>query len=553
MDSLSLKDYLFRVYTKFTIVEPNRLSDYVKKIQQYNLTDLVKLLVFGCIDTYGCNPYLIKDDFWGLLYDSDGKSSPLAVSLLKDSNLYQVDLGYLLTKDKKDQYKVSLSTFMLILMFYNSTHYRSISYNIKIAIGRLLKHIDNFSNRFPEINKDKTVLYKLLEIVSDPKYNDIVKPSLFHDVIQDIGKQLEDYVKKWSSGESKDWFANYRKSLFASGDVSSQLKELMEAMFELFKAGYYPASISSVFPDTVLATLPNRDVYGQLDYLLLLDSNHCPASEEPVNRENNLARVVFRGSYGGKSILYEYKARWRYIEERLPGAWQLFRIIYKRLEEGEYNTDKYSFSNYSFIIEDENESILKAAKVRWLNLFSSFILGHVINLVGNRYNRQLYKIAAPVINPRNSNHYLVPNNFHRLEKPIIYYEVNGEMIVPKSAENVKWLKYQGDKVYTPTSGSISDTASYDSSYAIVVPTDEITDVKIDSYGGNIDNWNEVVFAEMDRQVTVGGSEKKNRLVFKLHSDYGEEVNIALKASSASQEADSIEPGKLNLSKDKTSE
>jgi hypothetical protein len=338
------------------------------------------------------------------------------------------------------------------------------------------------------------------------------------------------------------------ESLSSNVDEPISLEDLMNAMFELFKAGYYPASISSVLPDTILATIPGKGVSGQLDYLLLLDNEDCPtASNEDVKAEDNLVRVVFLGSYGGDSLLFEHESRWRSIEERLPGVWKLFRIIYKRLKEGEYNTAHYRFSDYKFAIKGNDENILKAAKVRWLNLFSSFILGHVINLITTGSNKQVYKVAAPVINNRDFDVYLVPENFYDLQTPIIYYEVIGDTIKPQYYEHT-WYKYQGDSVYTPTSSSVSDTASYNSSYAIVINTDLVTDVTLKSYGGNINDWNEVVEGEIESQKGLGGESKIVGLSFKLYGDDGEPVKIRLKASSP-ELGQYIEPNKVNLGED----
>jgi hypothetical protein len=251
--------------------------------------------------------------------------------------------------------------------------------------------------------------------------------------------------------------------------------------------------------------------------------------------------------------LFEHQSRWTHIEERFPGAWRLFRIIYNRLAEGEYNTDRYSFSQYSFVVNEENEDLKKAARVRWLTLFSSFILGHVINLIGAKDAQQLYKVAAPVIRPRDDSYYLVPENFHVLEKPIIYYEIdsNRNMIMPKYHGQFRWLKYQADRIYTPTSASESDITSYTYSYAILVNSDQITDVKIESYGSTVEDWNEVVLAETSSQSGLA-TKRTDKIVFKLYDEQGEEVNIALSAISTDKQADDIEPGKVKLSKEKLS-
>jgi len=554
MDNLNLQDYLFRVYTKFKVVDPNiddNLKSKVEIIEKCDLNNLVKLLVFDCTNTSNCNPTLIQNEFLDLLYDLGGKSSALALSLLKDNKLYQVDLGYLLTgssNTSSTEYKVSLSTFILILLFYSSVDYINIGLNMKRAIEKFLIYAKNsyLSNRFPEIKQDISVLERLL---NEDVANEI-KPSRFLDVIQRVGNHLKEYVEPLRGSQNENNFIDFWNRLSDGVDKSVSLAEIMNAMFELFKAGYYPASISSVFPDTILATIPGKSVSGQLDYLLLLDQEHCPKSLENAGAENNLVRVVFIGTYAGKSLLFEHESRWRYIEERLPGIWKLFRIIYKRLQEGEYNTSNYEFSKYSFIIEGQDESVLEAAKVRWLNLFSSFILGHVINLIATGNNKQVYKVAAPVINIRDVDDYLVPENFYKLQSPIIYYELNGDTIRPQYREG-KWYKYRGDSVYTPTSSSVSDIASYDSSYAIVINSDLVTDVSMNSYGGNINDWNEVVDAEIETQKGLGDNSKLDKLSFKLYGDDGEVVKIRLKASSADTR-EHIESGAVDVGEDRDS-
>ena len=554
MDNLNLQDYLFRVYTKFKVVDPtidDNLKSKVEIIEKCDLNNLVKLLVFDCTNTSKCNPTLIQNEFLDLLYDLGGKSSALALSLLKDNKLYQVDLGYLLTgssNTSSTEYKVSLSTFILILLFYSSVDYINIGLNMKRAIEKFLIYAKNsyLSNRFPEIKQDISVLERLL---NEDVANEI-KPSRFLDVIQRVGNHLKEYVEPLRGSQNENNFIDFWNRLSDGVDKSVSLAEIMNAMFELFKAGYYPASISSVFPDTILATIPGKSVSGQLDYLLLLDQEHCPKSLENAGAENNLVRVVFIGAYAGKSLLFEHESRWRYIEERLPGIWKLFRIIYKRLQEGEYNTSNYEFSKYSFIIEGQDESVLEAAKVRWLNLFSSFILGHVINLIATGNNKQVYKVAAPVINIRDVDDYLVPENFYKLQSPIIYYELNGDTIRPQYHEG-KWYKYRGDSVYTPTSSSVSDIASYDSSYAIVINSDLVTDVSMNSYGGNINDWNEVVDAEIETQKGLGDNSKLDKLSFKLYGDDGEVVKIRLKASSADTR-EHIESGAVDVGEDRDS-
>ena len=554
MDNLNLQDYLFRVYTKFKVVDPtidDNLKSKVEIIEKCDLNNLVKLLVFDCDNTSNCNPTLIQNEFLDLLYDLGGKSSALALSLLKDDKLYQVDLGYLLTgssNTSSTEYKVSLSTFILILLFYSSVDYINIGLNMKRAIEKFWIYAKNsyLSNRFPEIKQDISVLERLL---NEDVANEI-KPSRFLDVIQRVGNHLKEYVEPLRGSQNENNFIDFWNRLSDGVDKSVSLAEIMNAMFELFKAGYYPASISSVFPDTILATIPGKSVSGQLDYLLLLDQEHCPKSLENAGAENNLVRVVFIGTYAGKSLLFEHESRWRYIEERLPGIWKLFRIIYKRLQEGEYNTSNYEFSKYSFIIEGQDESVLEAAKVRWLNLFSSFILGHVINLIATGNNKQVYKVAAPVINIRDVDDYLVPENFYKLQSPIIYYELNGDTIRPQYHEG-KWYKYRGDSVYTPTSSSVSDIASYDSSYAIVINSDLVTDVSMNSYGGNINDWNEVVDAEIETQKGLGDNSKIDKLSFKLYGDDGEVVKIRLKASSADTR-EHIESGAVDVGEDRDS-
>jgi len=551
MSNLDLKDYLFRVYTKFSAVDLTShrdLGSKVKIIEQCNLTKLVRLLVFDCIDHDNCNPTLIQDEFLNLLYDLDGKSSALALSLLKDNKLYKVDLGRLLINSSNTsgtKYKVSLSTFMLILLFYSSVDYINIGLNMKIAIDRFRRYAKNsyLLNRFPEINQDLPLLERLL----DEDITNEVKPSRFHDVIQDIGKQLQEYVEPLRDKYNIDNFIGFWNGLLSSLDKDVSLSDLMDAMFELFKAGYYPASISSVFPDTVLATIPGKSVSGQLDYILLLDQDKCPKNLENAGAEDNIVRVVFIGSYADKSLLFEHESRWRLIEERLPGVWKLFRIIYKRLQNGEYNTSKYKFSNYQFIIKDDGDKkVSEAAKVRWLNLFSSFILGHVINLIATGSEKQVYKVAAPVINNRDVGSYLVPADFYKLQEPIIYYEiVNDNIIEPKCHEEHEWYQYKGDSVYTPTSSSVSDIASYDSSYAIVINSDQVTDVNIKSYGGHINDWNEVVEAQVESMGHVDGDDTPDTLHFKLYGDDGEVVQINLKASSVKKGSD-IEPSQVNL-------
>ena len=550
MSNLELKDYLFRVYTKFRAVDLTSHSDLksqVEIIEKCDLTKLVRLLVFGYTDPKNWNPTLIQDEFLNLIYDSDGKSSALALRLLKDEKLYQVDLGNLLTNSSDTsgtEYKVSLSTFMLILLFYSSEDYINIGLNMKIAIRRFLSYVEKsyLINRFPEINQDKPLLQKL---VNEDVTNE-VKHSRFLDVIQRIGTQLKDHVEPLRSSKNADNFISYWQLLSDSVDKTVSLADLMDAMFELFKAGYYPASISSVFPDTVLATIPGKSVSGQLDYVLLLDQDKCPKTLGNAGAEDNIVRVVFIGSYADKSLLFEHESRWRLIEERLPGVWKLFRIIYKRLENGEYNTSKYQFSNYQFVIKDNDEKVKKAAKVRWLNLFSSFILGHVINLIATGSEKQVYKVAAPVINNRDARSYLVPADFYKLQEPIIYYEVvNDNIIEPKYSKEREWYQYQGDSVYTPTSSSVSDIALYDSTYAIVINNDKFTDVNIKSYGGHINDWNEVVEAEVGSRGSITGDGKPDTLYFKLYGDDGEVVQINLKASSVEEGSD-IEPSQVDL-------
>ncbi len=552
MSNLDLKDYLFRVYTKFRAVDLTTHSDLKSKveiIEKCNLNKLVRLLVFDCIDTNNCNPTLIQDEFLNLIYDSDGKSSALALSLLKDDKLYKVDLGYLLTNSSDTsgtKYKVNLSTFILILLFYSSVDYINIGHNMEIAIGRFYRYAKNsyLLNRFPEIEQDLPLLKGLL----NERITDKVKPSRFREVIQEIGNQLQEYVKPLRDKNKVKDFTDFWNGLLSSLDNSVSLADLMDAMFELFKAGYYPASISSVFPDTVLATIPGKSVSGQLDYLLLLDQDKCPKTLGNAGADDNIVRVVFMGSYADKSLLFEHESRWRLIEERLPGVWKLFRIIYKRLENGEYNTSKYKFSNYQFVIKDDDEKVKRAAKVRWLNLFSSFILGHVINLITTGSEKQVYKVAAPVIYNRDVRSYLVPADFYRLQEPIIYYVVDGNTIEPKYHEAHEWYQYQGDSVYTPTSSSVSDIASYDSSYAIVINSERFIDVNIKSYGGHINDWNEVVEADLVSRVNLSGDGTPDTLLFKLYGDDGEVVKTNLKASTV-EEGHNIEPSQVKLEKE----
>jgi len=81
----------------------------------------------------------------------------------------------------------------------------------------------------------------------------------------------------------------------------------------------------------------------------------------------------------------------------------------------------------------------------------------------------------------------------------------------------------------------------------VINDEKFTDVNIKSYGGNINDWNEVVEAEVESRGSAASDAGKipDTLHFKLYSDDGEVVDIKLKASS-DKEGENIEPNQVNL-------
>jgi hypothetical protein len=79
----------------------------------------------------------------------------------------------------------------------------------------------------------------------------------------------------------------------------------------------------------------------------------------------------------------------------------------------------------------------------------------------------------------------------------------------------------------------------------VINSDQFTDVNIKSYGGHINDWNEVVEAEVESRVPLRGDGKPDTLYFKLYGDDGEVVQINLKASSVEEGSD-IEPSQVDL-------
>ncbi len=570
-----LKNYLFRVYNKFRIVSLDNvqnLKESVQTLNKYKLNDLIRLLVFGYIDGNG---YYSKgsDAELALLSllsnENDGSISPLAVNLLSntpDDRAFRVDLGYLmLGKRDKPEYEISFDTFIWILIFYSSKHYIDIKQNLIEAIHRLIQYYkteggDVILKRFPKLGKDINKLEKISQEAI--KSNHVIKPSVFFDVINSIGTKLFNYVKEHKEEILENNKAKVAPNGDGSGTIGNPLVDILEAMFEIFKAGYYPASISSVLPDTIFATIDidgESNMSGLADYLLTLAGReYFNSATIDDTIEDRVVRVVLRGAYGTTCILNENYQRWSHIEKRLPGAWKLFRIIYNRLKSGEYDTEKYKFSDYRFpsLLKASNTDSQKdaeeAAQVSWLTLFSSFIMGHVLNLIGRRDAKHLYKVAAPVVRLSDENIFLAPNKLYDLDNVVVSYSLEYEKELRPTFVG-KWLKYRPDDYYTSTSNNPTGGVSYNSRYSIIITQQDEEmpkEITLKASESNPDRWQEVV--EGKPVVRKGSGIEALELVF--YDDDDKPINIAKVTATNNKQGDnSIEPNELYVDKIKETE
>jgi len=569
-----LKNYLFRVYNKFHIVSLDNvqnLRESVQTLNKYKLNDLIRLLVFGYIDGNG---YYSKGSdaklalFSLLSNEDDGSISPLAVDLLSntpDSRAFRVDLGYLMLGERdKPEYEVSLDTFIWILIFYSSKHYIDIKQNLIEAIHRLIQYYKTEDRsvtlkRFPKLDED---INKLINIIREARKSEhVIKPSIFSDVINSIGTKFFNYFKD----HKEEILVNNKTKVAPNGDgsgtIGNPLVDILEAMFEIFKAGYYPASISSVLPDTIFATMNvggEGNMSGLADYLLTLTGReYFDNATISDTIEGMVVRVVLKGVYGTTCILNKNYERWSHIEKRLPGAWKLFRIIYNRLESGEYDTEKYKFSAYRLpsLLKASNTDSQKdaeeAARVSWLTLFSSFIMGHVLNLIGRRDAKHLYKVAAPVVRLSEEDIFLAPGNLHDLKNVVVRYSLEGGMEL-KPTFMGEWLKYTPDDYYTSTSNNPTGGVGYNSRYSIIITQQDDTipkEISINASESNHAEWQEVV--EGKPVARIGSGIEGFDLVF--YDDDGKPIDIATVMATNNQKGGSIEPKELNVGETKKTE
>jgi hypothetical protein len=569
-----LSNYLYRVYNRFRIIpldNNHELGSVVEVLNRYNLNQLVKLLVFGHIEVNG---YYSRNEnakmaFLSLLYNKDdGSISPIAVNLIRDmpdSRVFQVDLGYLmLGKEDGHNYRVSLDTFIWILIFYSSKHYRDIKQNIIGAIRRLIEYCAtkegkrNIIERFPKLRDDIEKLEKIINEAS--KSNHVIKPSTFYKVISSIGNDVLRYIEKYgdrileahkisvSPMGDTEVISEYGRSNLSSRD----LENVLNAMFEIFKAGYYPASISSVLPDTIFATMNIKGVgkvSGLADYLITLPGKEYVNIDYKEDKDgDNIVRVVLRGAYATTSILDENYERWSHIEKRLPGAWRLFKIIYNRLKNGEYDTKEYKFSAYRFPfpIKNVNEDIEGASKVSWLTLFSSFIMGHILNLVGRNDAKQLYKIAAPVVRLSDENIFLVPSRLHELDRVVVRYSLEGGAELRPIFEG-EWLKYVADDYYTGASNNPTGGVGYNARYSLIIAQQDSDnsvipkEISILASDSNPAEWQETVEGRV-----VATAEGIKALDLILYDDNGQPIDIATVRATSNRAGDFIEPKELHI-------
>ncbi len=573
-----LSNYLFRVYNKFYIVplDNNReLSNFVEVLNRYNLNQLIKLLVFGHIEGNG---YYSKGDeaklaFLSLLYNKDdGSISPLAVNLVRDmpnNRVFQVDLGYLmLGVSNESDYRVSIETFIWILIFYSSKHYIDIKQNLIEAIRNLIRYCETeegkkvILERFPKLNEDMKKLKKIVEEARDNGH--VVKPSIFSNVISSIGNEILEYIQTYSdrileahkisdsSAGAGGVVSGYDSSRISSKDLES----ILNAMFEIFKAGYYPASISSVLPDTIFASMNIEGVgkmSGLADYLITLPSVEYFNSNVIKDASgDNIVRVVLRGVYATTCILDINYERWSHIEKRLPGAWRLFKIIYNRLKNGEYDTKEYKFSTYRlpYPIRNIDKDIEEAPRVTWLTLFSSFIMGHLLNLIGRRDAKQLYKVAAPVVRLSDENIFLVPNKLHELSRVVVRYSLEGGGELKPAFEG-EWLKYMADDYYTGASNNPTGGVGYNARYSLIVAENSEDssiipkEISMFASDSNPAEWQETLEGKIE---VTAESIKALDLIF--YDDDGRPIDIATVRATSNQVGDFIEPKELHIEKTK---
>jgi hypothetical protein len=563
----NLQNYLFRVYNKFRIVtldNEQKLSAKVQVLNKYKMNDLIKLLVFGRIEG---NDYYGKDTEAKLALSSllsmqgDGSVSPMAVSLISNrpnSPVFRVDLGYLLLGPKNAQkYKVSLDTFMWILIFYSSRDYINIRQNLIEAVDKLIKYCETndgsiILERFPKINEDKENLKAVIQNAKNESH--VTKPSDFCHVINSIGTELSKYIETEGSKILMDSKIESKSMGGGSETKDGHLAYILNAMFEIFKAGYYPASISSVLPDTIFTTMdiPGAgDVSGLADYLLTLNGleyfNEVNIKDFDT-RDKRVVRVVLKGTYATKCILSESYERWSHIEKRLPGAWKLFNIIYNRLRNGEYDTSEYKFSTYRFpfLSKDSDEDIVEMARVSWLTLFSSFIMGHVLNLIGQRNAEHLYKVAVPVVRVSQEDIYLVPENLYDLQNVVVKYDLADQTELRPTFLG-KWLKYKADDYYTSLSNNPTGGVGYNARYSILMTeqSDSLPkEVNITASESNVEQWQEVVEGKVE--IDSAGTMQALNLFF--YDDDGKRIDIAKIEPTQSEGGNLIEPKELRVSK-----
>jgi len=560
-----LQNYLFRVYSKFHIVSldnDQNLQQTVQVLNKYNLNNLIRLLVFGHIDgnSYYNKTSDAKLSFLSLLYNkNDGSMSPLAVNLISDmpdSRVFRVDLGYLLLgKPDMPEYNVSLDTFMWILIFYSCRDYINIKQNLIEAIQNLTRYCKTedgiiILERFPRLNDEIDSLEKL--IVSTKKNKDhVITPSIFSEIINSIGTELLSYIEKHGDKILKEHEIGAVREDGGSGLSSKGLADILNAMFEIFKAGYYPASIASVLPDTIFATMDVGgvgDISGLADYLLSLNGReYLNNAVIDDTAKDMIVRVVLKGTYATTCILNENYERWSHIEKRLPGAWELFKIIYNRLKNGEYDTEQYKFSTYRLplLLNDSGEEVLKMSRVSWLALFSSFIMGHILNLIGRRNAKHLYKVAAPVVRLSQENIYLAPDKLHDLKDVVVRYDLESQTELKPTLLG-KWLKYVADNYYTSSSNNPTGGVGYNSRYSIVITEQgegvpkEIT---MNASESALSTWQEVVEGKV---VLRGGSIEGLDLFF--YNDEGQPIDIANVKATNNKGGDSIENKELSVQK-----
>jgi len=236
----------------------------------------------------------------------------------------------------------------------------------------------------------------------------------------------------------------------------------------------------------------------------------------------------------------------------LPGAWRLFKIIYNRLKNGEYDTKEYKFSTYRlpYPIRDVNEDIEEISRVTWLTLFSSFIMGHILNLIGRRDAKQLYKVAAPVVRLSDENIFLVPNKLHELNRVVVRYSLEGGGELKPIFEG-EWLKYVADDYYTGASNNPTGGVGYNARYSLVVAQksedSSIIPKEISMFASdsNPAEWQETV--EGIVEATAGSI---RALDLRFYDDDGRPIDIATIRATSSQVGDFIEPQELHIEKPK---